>query len=295
MTQLQHDPAVAPSDFERERVAGLLRDAVGKGILTIDEFETRLDAVYDATTLPQLDELVRWLPSAPRRKARKRTVVLSLAATAFAAGLFLAVNANTVDAPTVTSVASTGFGNQHNVVHIKWPRGIRHGWIESPQGADAVRPGQSVVVDYTVHRWPVSYRAVGCKSECDFVNGTGDLVYGPWHRPDVRNLLDARPTVSAEDVAPPSAGPGDPTPTVGLRLTVRLREHAPAIVVYRGDDVVDMFETNGRFSVSQYVPRGDGTVPVSVAPCYSDCDGISVNQGFAQVGARSRPIAGDAN
>ncbi|MCC9310282.1 DUF1707 domain-containing protein [Kitasatospora sp. RB6PN24] len=51
------------SDADRERIAGLLRDAYAEGRLTADEHAERLDAAYRARTLGELAPLTRDLPS----------------------------------------------------------------------------------------------------------------------------------------------------------------------------------------------------------------------------------------
>ncbi|MEO3978231.1 DUF1707 domain-containing protein [Streptomyces sp. CAU 1734] len=56
-------PEMRASDSERERVAERLRDAVAEGRLTMEEFEERLDATYQARTHGELVPLVRDLPA----------------------------------------------------------------------------------------------------------------------------------------------------------------------------------------------------------------------------------------
>jgi hypothetical protein len=51
------------SDADRERVAGVLRDAHAEGRLTMPEFEERLEATYAARTLAELAPLTRDLPA----------------------------------------------------------------------------------------------------------------------------------------------------------------------------------------------------------------------------------------
>lgn len=56
-------PAVRASDAEREAAAARLRDASGEGRLSFEEFTTRLDAAYDATTRGELERLTADLPA----------------------------------------------------------------------------------------------------------------------------------------------------------------------------------------------------------------------------------------
>ncbi|MEU5401969.1 DUF1707 domain-containing protein [Streptomyces sp. NPDC005963] len=56
-------PEMRASDSERERVAERLREAVAEGRLTMEEFEERLDAVYQARTHGELAPLVSDLPA----------------------------------------------------------------------------------------------------------------------------------------------------------------------------------------------------------------------------------------
>lgn len=50
------------SDAEREHVAGLLQKAVGRGLLTLDEFTERTDRALAAQTRAQLNAVVADLP-----------------------------------------------------------------------------------------------------------------------------------------------------------------------------------------------------------------------------------------
>src|SRR5512132_3169346 len=52
-------------DAEREAVAGQLREHYAAGRLTIDEFRSRLDAVYSAMTASDLARVTTDLPAAP--------------------------------------------------------------------------------------------------------------------------------------------------------------------------------------------------------------------------------------
>ncbi|MEU1851823.1 DUF1707 domain-containing protein [Streptomyces sp. NPDC019990] len=57
-------PDLRASDADRERVAGILRDAVAEGRLDMAEFEERLDATYRARTYGELAPITRDLPAA---------------------------------------------------------------------------------------------------------------------------------------------------------------------------------------------------------------------------------------
>jgi hypothetical protein len=50
------------SDAERERVAGLLRDAAAEGRITLEELSERLEFAWAARTQPELDTVVEDLP-----------------------------------------------------------------------------------------------------------------------------------------------------------------------------------------------------------------------------------------
>ena len=74
------DPRVRASDADREKTAALLREHHAVGRLTAAEFSERLDQVYQARTLGELDALLAdlpaidlyQLPSASIRPARPR-------------------------------------------------------------------------------------------------------------------------------------------------------------------------------------------------------------------------------
>jgi len=57
------DPRIRASDDDRDRAAALLREHHAAGRLTPEEFNERLDKVYDAKTLGDLDQLMDDLPA----------------------------------------------------------------------------------------------------------------------------------------------------------------------------------------------------------------------------------------
>jgi hypothetical protein len=74
------DPRLRASDADRERTAQLLREHHAVGRLTAEEFEARLEEVFSARTLGELDRLLTdlpaidlyQLPSAGIRPSRRR-------------------------------------------------------------------------------------------------------------------------------------------------------------------------------------------------------------------------------
>lgn len=59
------NPSIRASDAEREQVAAALRDNLAEGRLTLEEFDSRLDAAYAAKTYRELDALMVDLPRPP--------------------------------------------------------------------------------------------------------------------------------------------------------------------------------------------------------------------------------------
>ncbi|WP_431776545.1 DUF1707 SHOCT-like domain-containing protein [Streptomyces cucumeris] len=68
-----HSPLRA-SDADRDRIADILREALAEGRLDPEEHAERIDAVYRAKTLGELEPLVRDLPAAPGRGAGPEAV-----------------------------------------------------------------------------------------------------------------------------------------------------------------------------------------------------------------------------
>ncbi|MFR9674390.1 DUF1707 SHOCT-like domain-containing protein [Streptomyces sp. TR06-5] len=60
---------VRASDADRDRVADILREALAEGRLDAQEHSERLDALYEAKTMGQLEPLVRDLPQTGTRPA----------------------------------------------------------------------------------------------------------------------------------------------------------------------------------------------------------------------------------
>lgn len=59
---MAYTPDMRASDGDREKIAGRLRDAHADGRLSVDEFQLRIDALYDARTYGEIEPLVRDLP-----------------------------------------------------------------------------------------------------------------------------------------------------------------------------------------------------------------------------------------
>ncbi|MFI6687736.1 DUF1707 domain-containing protein [Streptomyces sp. NPDC050485] len=67
-TQHAEPPALRASDADRDRTADILRDALAEGRLDSQEHAERIDAVYRAKTLGELQPLVQDLPAAGERR-----------------------------------------------------------------------------------------------------------------------------------------------------------------------------------------------------------------------------------
>ena len=98
-------PSVRASDADRERVAIQLRDHAGAGRLTPDELAERLDVVYSARTLAELETVLHDLPGDPpvpelvRRRAIARQALIhraggALITDALVVGIWLATGAH---------------------------------------------------------------------------------------------------------------------------------------------------------------------------------------------------------
>jgi uncharacterized protein DUF1707/2TM domain-containing protein len=103
-------PTSAPvraSDADRERVAAILRAAAGKGLLTLDEVDERLAAVYAATHVADLAPVTADLPDAgpplapvdPQARSRARAGVRAhvagyLAVVALMVGIWVLTGAD---------------------------------------------------------------------------------------------------------------------------------------------------------------------------------------------------------
>ncbi|MGR8008544.1 DUF1707 SHOCT-like domain-containing protein [Streptomyces hypolithicus] len=65
------EPAIRASDADRDRIADILREAMAEGRLTAEEHSERIDSVYRAKTVAELEPLVQDLPGSgggPRRE-----------------------------------------------------------------------------------------------------------------------------------------------------------------------------------------------------------------------------------
>ena len=69
---------VRASDAEREGSAELLREHFAEGRLTLEEFVERVDAIYEATTLAELEAPLRDLQVAPAARRGVTRFVLAL-------------------------------------------------------------------------------------------------------------------------------------------------------------------------------------------------------------------------
>jgi hypothetical protein len=60
---MPNDPQMRASDDDRDRAASLLREHHAAGRLTVEEFQERLDGIYRAKTLGEIDKLMADLPA----------------------------------------------------------------------------------------------------------------------------------------------------------------------------------------------------------------------------------------
>ncbi|MFZ0047838.1 MAG: DUF1707 domain-containing protein [Streptosporangiaceae bacterium] len=60
---MAYDPNIRASDADRDRTASLLREHLTAGRLTPEEFSERLDKVFAARTVGEIDALLKDLPS----------------------------------------------------------------------------------------------------------------------------------------------------------------------------------------------------------------------------------------
>jgi hypothetical protein len=63
------DPRIRASDAQREEIVERMREQVGTGRLTLEEFSERAACAYRARTVGELAELTRDLPAPPRTPA----------------------------------------------------------------------------------------------------------------------------------------------------------------------------------------------------------------------------------
>ncbi|MFJ8814812.1 DUF1707 SHOCT-like domain-containing protein [Amycolatopsis thermoflava] len=89
------DPGLRASDADRESVVSSLREQVGEGRLTLDEFSERAAAAYATRTVGELDALTRDLPvpAPPSMPTASRWLVPTMIALAvlLTVGALLAV------------------------------------------------------------------------------------------------------------------------------------------------------------------------------------------------------------
>jgi hypothetical protein len=86
------DPRLRAADTDREHVADLLQRHTAAGRLTLDEYEERVTAAWQASTLAELASLTADLPTAPpdRHTGRRPATAALAAATVLVALLVLA-------------------------------------------------------------------------------------------------------------------------------------------------------------------------------------------------------------
>ncbi|MEV0601269.1 DUF1707 domain-containing protein [Streptomyces sp. NPDC050315] len=68
------EPAIRASDADRDRIAAILREALAEGRLDAEEHAERIDGVYRAKTMGELEPLIGDLPAGRERTDADRTV-----------------------------------------------------------------------------------------------------------------------------------------------------------------------------------------------------------------------------
>jgi hypothetical protein len=81
MTRLLETPSTLAGNRDREKTADLLGQALAQGYLQMDEYEARLQAVYETHAAPQLHELLTGLPvdRIRRHDPRRRAALIAAA------------------------------------------------------------------------------------------------------------------------------------------------------------------------------------------------------------------------
>ncbi|MBR7677359.1 DUF1707 and DUF2154 domain-containing protein, partial [Streptomyces daliensis] len=131
--------SVRASDADRDRVADILREALAEGRLDAEEHGERIDAVYSAKTVGELEPLVRDLPAGraePYRAARPSSAPAS-ASAAF-------------------SVPDDGLGPKENLVAI-FSGAVRKGRWRVPRKINAFACFGGVEIDLTEADFPYPY------------------------------------------------------------------------------------------------------------------------------------------
>jgi len=286
-----------PSRAEREEFANILREGVGAGLLTLPEFETRLDTLYAASSVAELEALVRWLPlsqlpSRRRKGARRMGAVAAAAAIAAAvivSALFVVARRPAeLTAPVISRLGTTTpfqASSELTVIYVTWPKGARDGYIERSVAGYLGSGTEPSFVDHAVSDWPMSYRAISCATACSAGDLTGDVAFGPWYRPNVDAALSEPPPVVEVRAA-----------VDGVDLTIKMGAHesAPVAVVYRDDVYLTTLRNlqsepgahDGVVSFHDAEAPGPGS-SYAVQACYSDCSPVAIANGFAQLTERS--------
>lgn len=128
------NPAVAPTREERDRVVDRLREALSEGILTQDEFQERLDAVFVAATCAGLDSVIGDLPQSGTTP-EKLTTLQKRGLVAIAAIAVLGLTAFAVMKPEPSS--SSQLSSARNVDSCAL---VSSAQIESVTGTSKVNP-----------------------------------------------------------------------------------------------------------------------------------------------------------
>lgn len=90
-----NDPSIRASEADRERVVAALRQHVGGGRLSLDEFSERSAAAYRSRTMGELDALTRDLPApapqSPAATTRRPLVSVLVVLAVLLTGVLLAM------------------------------------------------------------------------------------------------------------------------------------------------------------------------------------------------------------
>ena len=305
----------APTAAERQRVAAILRGAVGAGILSLDEFEARLGSVYSARSVRQLEELVRWLPAPPsRQESDWRLLTVSAVVAVIVIALVVALakgHARSTAAPAaapvrtgspvVTNVVQIGPDTEglfHATVYVHWPPRTIIGCIESPPFPGGPlwcgKPAASKL-DLSASPDPVSFRAIACWTKVCRVTvplAAGMATSGWYQPPFAPRSLDFA-------VAPPEVDWDSGAQKYRVSVFLADEPNAPAYIVYRDgtpEDSLfvslqqDFCDVSVLCVVDDVAPSPDQqNVSYTVAACFSDCDPLNAKT-FARVTFPSYPV-----
>ena len=146
-TPVNHQPAVRPSGDARERTVAYLSDAYARDLLTMREFELRMEAVYRADSMADLARLTADLPQTGNSVAQQASGMVGGARQSLSATFSSVADVHITVMPTLFELRARFGSIQLDLRHTMFQPGVTEIHIDATAGNIALTLPAHLVIE----------------------------------------------------------------------------------------------------------------------------------------------------